>query len=978
MSAIKERFEIGGITLLRGDCLEIMPELIKEGVKVDCVVCDPPYELGFMGKTWDSTGIAYNKNTWQLCNDILIAGGYLMAFAGSRTYHRIACAIEDGGFDVRNLIAWLYGCISEDTEILTSEGWKRYDKTILNNSILCYDVGTNNFSYHKPTNIFNYENKHTAYRIQSDYTDQIVSRNHRCIIEREGVLSFEFAENLASKQKICVPILENLPELSKGICCKNSNTSKEQEILQGVFANNFSSNTQGKKEAGKTNMQSLWRRILSNLAKQKQAQKLLLKKMQWKNKRAGLEKTCSQRQSELDRKKRNGIKRKNDRGNKSILEGGSHLSQKKRKLCEPINKICEMSSRIYWNVKKRWLCYGTPFVSCNGDWKGINSQGMCSPYKSQCGRQQAGKSDAFSEQQGTQAIRGRKGYTTTLATIEPIEYKGNVWCVEVPTGAFVARRSGKMFITGNSGFPKSLNISKAIDKMAGAEREVVGSGRKGSNGTWEGECGYKIGEFEITAPATPEAKQWEGWGSQLKPALEPVFLVQKNLTTVFDELLFQITKDFEIIICQLLNVSFVEKLSMQLKADVKEGRSSIVLWNVVIRHIQKSLEKSEKMDMCNLQEEELILWNIVSLWNNILIGNYASRKKFTISMEKEMITELETLKLLIQVNIYQNIIQASEFKASGLNASVDNVALYLSGEKMKYQNIQKLFAQESATLPIDKKITKKLVDIAELFLKIEDQESSVQQNATINQELGKGEREKTSTAKLVAKNLKSLLVIIKNSATENVILKETTKLIPNLEPCCLAQKPCSEKTIAENVLKNGVGGMNIDGCRVNVDKDKEPRKRWEEPHSIKTDYKSEPKTSYGMGNKRETTVVEYATKGRYPSNLLLEDCEEVEAEFAKYGVTPSSARPNATSNIYKNDGDVFGDYKQTKFCSLHNDEGTPSRYFKKCKYEEQDNPSFYYSGKVSQAERSNLECGYKLKDKVPKEIEAEIKKLLDF
>ena len=61
-----------------------------------------------------------------------------------------------------------------------------------------------------------------------------------------------------------------------------------------------------------------------------------------------------------------------------------------------------------------------------------------------------------------------------MATITPFEYIGKVWCVEVPTGAFVARRNGQVFITGNSGFPKSLSIGKAVDKLQGNKRELVG------------------------------------------------------------------------------------------------------------------------------------------------------------------------------------------------------------------------------------------------------------------------------------------------------------------------------------------------------------------------------------------------------------------------------------------------------------------------------------------------------------------------
>lgn len=77
---------------------------------IDAIVCDPPYELGFMNKSWDSTGIAFKKETWQNCFEVLKPGGYLLAFGGSRTYHRIACAIEDAGFEIRDCVMYLYGC----------------------------------------------------------------------------------------------------------------------------------------------------------------------------------------------------------------------------------------------------------------------------------------------------------------------------------------------------------------------------------------------------------------------------------------------------------------------------------------------------------------------------------------------------------------------------------------------------------------------------------------------------------------------------------------------------------------------------------------------------------------------------------------------------------------------------------------------------------------------------------------------------
>ena len=93
--------------LLKGDCREQLKLLPDESV--DSIVTDPPYELGFMGKSWDASGIAYNVDVWRECLRVLKPGGHLLAFGGSRTYHRLACAVEDAGFDIRDQIMWVYG-----------------------------------------------------------------------------------------------------------------------------------------------------------------------------------------------------------------------------------------------------------------------------------------------------------------------------------------------------------------------------------------------------------------------------------------------------------------------------------------------------------------------------------------------------------------------------------------------------------------------------------------------------------------------------------------------------------------------------------------------------------------------------------------------------------------------------------------------------------------------------------------------------
>jgi DNA modification methylase len=93
------------IDLRLGDCLEVMRTL-PDGC-VDSVVTDPPYGLKFMGKHWDHS--VPSAEVWTEVLRVLKPGGHLLAFAGTRTQHRMACRIEDAGFEIRDMIAWVYG-----------------------------------------------------------------------------------------------------------------------------------------------------------------------------------------------------------------------------------------------------------------------------------------------------------------------------------------------------------------------------------------------------------------------------------------------------------------------------------------------------------------------------------------------------------------------------------------------------------------------------------------------------------------------------------------------------------------------------------------------------------------------------------------------------------------------------------------------------------------------------------------------------
>ena len=132
---MSETFLDGKVTLLGGDCLELLPTLGE--CSIDSCVTDPPYHLtsivkrfggenaapaqfgkdgayaraskGFMGKQWDGGDIAFRPELWAEVLRVLKPGAHLLAFSGTRTYHRMACAIEDAGFEVRDQLAFMYG-----------------------------------------------------------------------------------------------------------------------------------------------------------------------------------------------------------------------------------------------------------------------------------------------------------------------------------------------------------------------------------------------------------------------------------------------------------------------------------------------------------------------------------------------------------------------------------------------------------------------------------------------------------------------------------------------------------------------------------------------------------------------------------------------------------------------------------------------------------------------------------------------------
>ena len=323
--------------VIHGECLEVLRDMADSSV--DSIVTDPPYGLSFMGKRWDYD--VPSSDIWAECLRVLKPGGYLLAFAGTRTQHRMAVRIEDAGFEIRDMIAWVYGCLDEQTEVATSDGVKPYHKTKVGDTVLCYNPDNGEYSYQPILEIVEYEYSDTAYRLVGDFGEQVVSRNHRCIVEQDGAEVFVLAEQAARQQQVRVPVLESLPELRQAVSDAQQDASEAQQDLR----------------------------------------------------------------------------------------------------------------------------HGVPAGCGAGNWSPTDALGVRPPRQSRRDGQPTGELDAVQYERTAQGIRAWSGHRTAMVRVVPFHYTGKVWCLRVPTGAFVAVRNGVAFPTGNSGFPKSANVSKKIDKQ---------------------------------------------------------------------------------------------------------------------------------------------------------------------------------------------------------------------------------------------------------------------------------------------------------------------------------------------------------------------------------------------------------------------------------------------------------------------------------------------------------------------------------
>ena len=725
--------------IINGDCLEVLKTLPDESV--DSIVTDPPYELGFMGKKWDNTGIAYNIELWKECLRVLKSGGHLLAFSGTRTYHRMAVAIEDAGFEVRDMIEWVYGSgfpkslsVGKAINKLEIKEWSKIGKAL------------DNIDQESIMEVWKRNSNNVRVVETQSLKNQIIAGQD---MPNESFVPVNVAENINQENlNLLVSFAEqNLNEVQVKITKTNTALqSVEAEIRQ--LQNNV-------KSAEKQSLDQNLNQSMSIFTAQCDVK-------EWLNEN-----------TEVNHKVDEALK---------TLRGNEKYSN------EEITSV---------------LCAVLPSVL-------------------------------------------KHTILNQSKTFQILDTNLKMECASA-INVIITEYTAENLISNTVAILKS----KAVDKLQGNEREVVGIDNNAERfKKYKEQDGNERKTFndEITKGTS----EWEGWGTALKPSHESICVAHKpldNRSVILYNCKVIVGKLVRRLKCLLpLNVKIAE-LSLGLSQAEQKGVSSIAVWCVVNNtNIQESL--SVLMDILQSKETESLNLNTVLLCLNFLKEIYEQMNTFTIEMETSLIIELKTLNSLLSEDTLASIIQAKSTKPDGRSANVCYVENYLNAVSWKW-------------------------------------------NATLT-----------------------------HSAQENVISKESKlNFAPSHEPICMARKPLSEKTVAENILKWGTGGINIDESRVATED--------------KMSYSSSEKqgvTQFGTGTTEQSPL------GRFPANLIHDNSEEVRECFPE---TKVGAR-KAGQLRHTKDGDLNFTGNTYTVNDYPANSGNASRFFK----------SIIYQAKASKSERN--------------------------
>lgn len=463
-------------------------------------------------------------------------------------------------------------------------------------------------------------------------------------------------------------------------------------------------------------------------------------------------------------------------------------------------------------------------------------------------------------------------------------------------------RDCMMWLYG-SGFPKSLDIGKAIDKKMGVESEVIGKADRLSHG-FDSYTGSKAGGaqrklLDVTAPSSPEGQKWEGYGTALKPSYEVIVQFQKPFKEIpFDDKLIVETQHLlGALLCLFLSsASNVQKLSKLSYSVIKKGCVSALMLVGVLRGNELGV-LLDMMDTYNSQDQVLMCLNIAILWKDILDVLLVQKNIFTIEMATKVTTTLKILNSLLLTSIPQSVIQ-DVTQIVGCECSVDSVKTFMINEKGNGKNILKTFAHILASF----EQSKNGIDVD-----------------------------------TVKKNLQLIIPSV-YSALKDVtfLLEKEIALQPKIDyaPIVLAMKPI-EDNFATNALKYGVTGLNIDEGRIPFET--EDRKAYEKKrNSFKNTEGHIAPNIFAKPAGNIEDAIKNSEKGRWPSNLVL-DTEAAKLLDEQSGFL----HPGGNKNETLCGKGLFRENNKLQTIQDYDKGGGASRFF--------------YTAKPSQAER-NVGC----------------------
>ena len=414
------------------------------------------------------------------------------------------------------------------------------------------------------------------------------------------------------------------------------------------------------------------------------------------------------------------------------------------------------------------------------------------------------------------------------------------------------------------GFPKAQDLSMLIEKKLGEEGEVVGENPNTIGRTTSGQIQFRSSNnSEIKQPTLLLAKEWQGWKTPaLKPAWENLILCQKPYEFDKTNLFKYVLTEYRI--CQLSLASTVANNSPSSLAEQTQNTALILAkqnikahdlqfykeWQIQIGREEKPSDQTATYITTSLENLTTFL-----LWKNILGVLYCRMSKSITGTELGMITELKTLNSLLYQNTQENTTKENNPK-NGRDVNALIVERILKGINARLLTTQKHFAIESVIGNLEGKNWFAL---------------SVEEHLALS----------------------DILLKFESSVQKNVIGS------PEFRPIILAQKPC-EGSITENVMKYGVGGYNIDECRIPYENEEDRKNSicgYDNDDLLGGTMGKNVKGGLGLENANINPPNE---KGRYPSNILMtEPCFDGKEGIIKANEEPAIEHtPKFSKNNY--------------------------------------------------------------------------------